>query len=409
VTWASGSVRIWLDARFWRALAFGLSGVALGLAYSLVVVCFFLAAALARTPVGEPALDLWARLCLFVIRFESRRVAGLGGAGSVVATAPGSLFDERRITIQDPAVRKLLGYLLLVFPLSTLEVSSIWLLVRAFAGFLLAIHLWMAPHDPAWPIHTLSEALGVSVLGLVQVWVAPWATVGTVLAHRWLARRLLGQTRDDRLAERVEALTESRARAIDAAATERRRIERDLHDGAQQRLVALALGLGMARRKLDSDPAAAAELITDAHEEAMRALAEIRDLARGIHPAVLTDRGLDAAVSALAARCPVPVEIDVSLPTRLPEPVESTAYFFIAEALTNVARHGRASAVRVSAAVTDGHLGIEVEDDGIGGASRGEGGGLSGLADRLAAQDGRLALQSPPGGPTVVSMRVPCE
>jgi signal transduction histidine kinase len=216
-------------------------------------------------------------------------------------------------------------------------------------------------------------------------------------------------SRGDQLLERVQVLTERRDRALDVASLERRRIERDLHDGAQQRLVALALNLGMARRKLESDPAAAGELVAEAHEEARRALAEIRDLARGIYPAVLTDRGLDAAISALAGRCPVPMEIEIRLPARLPETVEATAYFFVAEALTNVARHSRATSARVSGALRAGRLLVEVEDDGVCGASWKAGTGLSGLADRLTAMDGRLGLRSPPGGPTVVSMEVPCE
>jgi signal transduction histidine kinase len=405
VSWISGSVRIWLTARFWRALALGLLGVPLGAAYCLVAVGFLLAALLGRIDAGVLVPRLWARLCVPVIRFEAGRAARLGGAKiavGAVSAVPGSVFARPRATIGEPAVRKALGYLVLVLPLSILEVSSIWLLVRTVAGFVVAFSSWLSPLQ-------LGPVLGVTVVGLAQVWVAPWVTVGVAWIHGWLARRLLGPSRDDGLAERVEALTESRARAMDAAALERRRLERDLHDGAQQRLVALALGLGMARGKLDSDPEAAAELVAEAHEEAMRALAEIRDLARGIHPAVLTDRGLDAAISALAGRCPVPVEIDVPFQARLPEAVESTAYFFIAEALTNVARHSRASAARVSASLRAGRLVIEVEDDGIGGASWTEGTGLRGLADRLAAFDGRLALRSPPGGPTVVSMQVPCE
>jgi signal transduction histidine kinase len=287
--------------------------------------------------------------------------------------------------------------------------------VYTVAALVLALRFWMSPLLPrgplnseAWPLQTVPEALGASVVGLVLACAAPWATIGTVAAHGWLARRLLSPSPGDQLAERVRALTESRARVLDVAALERRRIERDLHDGAQQRLVALALGLGMARRKLESDPVEAGQLVAEAHEEAKRALADLRDLVRGIHPAVLTDRGLDAAISALAGRCPVPVEIDVRLPTRLRETVESTAYYFVAEALTNVARHSRATSARVSVALDAGRLLVEVRDDGVGGASWSAGTGLRGLADRLMALDGVLGLQSPPGGPTVVSMEVPC-
>jgi len=199
---------------------------------------------------------------------------------------------------------------------------------------------------------------------------------------------------------------ESRVRIVQAADEERRRIERDLHDGAQQRLVALAMDLGMARAKLETDPAAGAALVGEAHEEAKRALAELRDLARGIHPAVLADRGLDAAISALAARSPVPVDVDVAT-GRLPGPVESTAYFVVVEALTNAAKHARAAEIGVRITRHRDLLIVEVIDDGAGGADPARGTGLRGLADRVAAVDGRLAITSPPGGPTVIRAELP--
>ena len=225
-------------------------------------------------------------------------------------------------------------------------------------------------------------------------------------AHGALALALLGPSQHQ-LQARVEALQASRDRAVDSAEAERRRIERDLHDGAQQRLVALAMDLGMARAKLETDPAAATALVGEAHEEAKRALAELRDLARGIHPAVLADRGLDAAISALAARSPVPVEVDVAT-GRLPGPVESAAYFVVAEALTNAAKHARAAEIGVRIARHRDLLIVEVIDDGVGGADPAKGTGLRGLADRVAAVDGRLAITSPPGGPTVIRAELPC-
>jgi signal transduction histidine kinase len=201
----------------------------------------------------------------------------------------------------------------------------------------------------------------------------------------------------------VEELTESRSRVLAATLAERRRIERDLHDGAQQRLVSLAMELGMAKEKMAIDPAAARKLVEEAHGEAKRALADIRDLVRGIHPAVLSDRGLDAAISALADRCPVPVDVDVELDGRLPEVVETTAYFVVAEALANVAKHSGASEARVVVRrVPEDRLVVEVVDDGKGGADPEAGTGLAGLADRLAALDGRLFVESPAGGPTRV-------
>ncbi|HSK36785.1 MAG TPA: histidine kinase, partial [Actinomycetota bacterium] len=219
---------------------------------------------------------------------------------------------------------------------------------------------------------------------------------------------LLGPSQSQ-LRARVEALQASRDRAVDAAEAVRRRIERDLHDGAQQRLVALAKDLGMARATLESesDPPAATALVGEAHEEAKRALAELRDLARGIHPAVLADRGLDAAISALAARSPVPVGVDVTT-GRLPDPVESAAYFVVAEALANAAKHAQAAEIGVHIARHRDLLIVEVIDDGVGGADPSKGSGLRGLADRVAAVDGHLTVTSPPGGPTVIRAELPC-
>ncbi len=217
-----------------------------------------------------------------------------------------------------------------------------------------------------------------------------------------------------------------RSKAVEAAIVERRRIERDLHDGAQQRLVSLAMALGMARQKLERGPGEGAtdpeveratELVGEAHEEAKRALVEIRDLIRGIHPAVLTDRGLDAAVSALAHRSPVPTSVDVELAERPPEATEITAYFTIAEALANVAKHSGASEARVSVrrerGLQEGNselardlLVAEVEDDGGGGADP-AGTGLKGLADRAVVLDGRLTVESSAGGPTRVRAELP--
>jgi signal transduction histidine kinase len=229
-------------------------------------------------------------------------------------------------------------------------------------------------------------------------------TVGAALALALENERL-----DAALRARVEELRESRARIVKAADEERRRLERDLHDGAQQRLVALALTLRLARSKLDGDPAAAGELLDEAAGELRRATEELRELARGIHPAVLTDRGLEAAVDALAGRAPLPVEL-VELPDkRLPSAVEAAAYFVVAEALTNVAKYALASHAEVRIAQSNGVVTVEVRDDGVGGADPSRGTGLRGLADRVASLDGRLDLSSPADGGTVVRAVVPCE
>jgi signal transduction histidine kinase len=190
---------------------------------------------------------------------------------------------------------------------------------------------------------------------------------------------------------------------------ERRRLERDLHDGVQQRLVSLALTLRMAREKLDTEPSEAGRLLDRSRDELDRALRELRDLARGLHPAVLADRGLGAAVEALAARAPLPVEVDSEVPDRrLPEQVELTAYFVVSEALTNVAKHASATKASVSLTQRDGRLAVEVSDDGVGGADPDRSTGLRGLADRVAAIDGRLEIDSEPGQGTIVRAGLPC-
>ncbi len=210
------------------------------------------------------------------------------------------------------------------------------------------------------------------------------------------------------LRAKVEELQASRARIVEAGYAERRRVERDLHDGAQQRLVALTMSLRLVRGKLGPDPEAAAELLDEAMEELGEATRELRELARGIHPAVLTDRGLEAALGGLADRSPVPVEVLETPPGRLPAPVESTAYFVVAEALTNVARYSAAEAATVRISRADGTVEIEVRDDGVGGADPANGTGLRGLEDRVAALEGALLIVSPAGEGTTVIARIPC-
>jgi signal transduction histidine kinase len=195
---------------------------------------------------------------------------------------------------------------------------------------------------------------------------------------------------------------------VDLAAEDRRQIERDLHDGVQQRLVSLAMDLGRAKEKLDTDPESAKELVDEAHEEAKRAITEVRDLARGIHPAVLTDRGLDAALSALAARSTIPVDVQVDVTERPPASVEAAAYFVVSEALTNVVKHANATKASVTVRRSGDRLTVQVQDDGVGGASITDGSGLAGLRDRVGALDGELHLLSPGGGPTVLMVEIPC-
>jgi signal transduction histidine kinase len=224
-----------------------------------------------------------------------------------------------------------------------------------------------------------------------------------------MVRALLTPSGAELLTAKVSSLTESRARVVDAADAERRRIERDLHDGTQQHLVSLAMNLGMAKEKLESDPEAARQLVADAHQQAKDSITELRNVIRGVYPAVLTDRGLDAALSALAARSPVPVRLQVDLPRRPNPTAEAIAYFVVSESLTNVARHSGARSATVYVEQSGDRLKLAIVDDGRGGAVEAAGSGLTGLRDRVAAVDGRFTLTSPPGGGTTIAVEVPCE
>ena len=215
------------------------------------------------------------------------------------------------------------------------------------------------------------------------------------------------QRRARLLRERVDTLRGAQQRIIDAADAERRRIERDLHDGAQQRMVAVAVTLGLAEAQLANDPSHAGRLIAQAREEAQLAVKELRELARGIHPALLSDRGLGAALEALASRAPIPVTVSGVPEAPLREPVEAAAYFVTAEALTNVAKYARASEASIELATEDDCLRVSVRDDGVGGADPSTGSGLRGLCDRVEALDGRLEIESPPGSGTTLTVKLP--
>ncbi len=236
---------------------------------------------------------------------------------------------------------------------------------------------------------------------------APWVTTGVRALDVRAARALLGPSRADELAYRVEQLTETRAGVVDAADAERRRLERDLHDGTQQRLVSLAMNLGMARAQAGT-PDEARLAIAAAHEEAKAALAELRDLIRGLHPAVLEDRGLDAALSGIAARSPIPVRLTVDLPRRPAPVIEAVAYFVVSEGLSNIAKHAQATEAAVFVQRAADRLHVIVTDDGVGGADPARGTGLAGLARRAASVDGIFEIDSPPGGPTLLTVDLPC-
>ncbi|MFJ9730356.1 sensor histidine kinase [Streptomyces sp. NPDC101171] len=248
------------------------------------------------------------------------------------------------------------------------------------------------------------EITVTSLVGLVFTLATPWIVRGLVTVDGLLVRGLLGPSR---LSARVVELESDRGVVVDTAAADLRRIERDLHDGAQARLVSLAMDLGLAKEKLREDPQEAARMVADAHGEVKTALQELRDLARGIHPAVLTDRGLDAALSAVASRCTVPVRVEVELPSRPAAAIEGIAYFTVSELLQNVSKHSGARSASVDVWRSEDRLLIQVLDDGVGGADAAGGSGLAGLAGRLDAVDGVLVVESPAGGPTRVIAELP--
>lgn len=258
-------------------------------------------------------------------------------------------------------------------------------------------------------IGTLPEAFAVTAVGVLLTPFVPYLLTAYAAGRAALTRAMLVGRRDEELDAEVIELSRSRARIMEAFDAQRRRIERDLHDGAQQRLTGMIMTLGLARLEVAGGaPPAARGLIDKAYEEAKEALAELRDLVHGIHPQVLTDRGLAPAVTDLAERCPVPVDVDIELPDRPPEPAEAAAWFIIGEALTNVAKHSDARRASVLARQAADVLVLEIRDDGVGGADPGRGTGLVGLADRASVLDGRITLTSPAGGPTLLRVELPC-
>ena len=289
--------------------------------------------------------------------------------------------------------------------------------LAAFAGYGISIAVsWQSlASSTIQPVKTLSyltvhistpdRALLAGVEATALLAFSAWLVPRTIGAH---ARVLLGREPETGLAGRVQQLTQTRADAVDSAAAELRRIERDLHDGAQARLVALGISLRAVEHMLPGSPADALTLVTEARQTSSRALADLRDLVRGICPPVLADRGLQSAVEALALDTPLPVQLDMDLPGRLTVPVESACYFAVAELLANAVRHSGARTVHIRVEHAAGVLRIEVADDGHGGADAARGSGLAGVERRLGTFDGILAVSSPPGGPTMIAIEVPC-
>jgi signal transduction histidine kinase len=378
----------------------------LGLAY--VAVSVVGGAVLSVTVVGLPVLAMGlrgARLLATVHRRLAARLLGLKVDGPV-PRGPGV-----KAALTDPAAWRAVAYLVLKAPLGVVA-FGIALATYGYGLAALTYPVWWRAlpggrgmqlvgdrYLDSWPAAFLTAVAGALLLAS-----APWAVRAVVALDRLAIRALLGPTT---LTERVRDLERSRAYAVDDSATALRRIERDLHDGAQARLVALAMDLGEAKEHLDrvdADPRAR-DLVGAAHLGAKQALTELRDLARGIHPPVL-DSGLDAALTTLAARSPVPVDLTVTLDRRPAPAVETIAYFCVAELLTNVAKHSGARRATVTAQTREGRLRVEVADDGRGGAV--PAGGLAGLAERARTVDGTVAVASPIGGPTVVVVELPC-
>jgi signal transduction histidine kinase len=315
-----------------------------------------------------------------------------------------------------------IGYHLLVGPaLAGAAAAAIGIWLAGILYTLVYTYAWALPPDgllyrgrPMAAVSlNLPNLLGIPVdawltaAGVALLFAAPWATAGVAALDARAARALLGPSRAEELEHRVEHLTQTRAGVVDAADAERRRLERDLHDGTQQRLVSLAMNLGMARAQATTADAARLA-IAEAHEEAKAALLELRHLIRGLHPVVLEDRGLDAALSGVAARMPVPVRLTVDLPRRPPPVIEAVAYFVVSEALANIAKHAQASQAEVFVQRVGDRLHLIISDDGVGGADPARGTGLSGLARRASSVDGTFEIASPPGGPTLITVDLSC-
>lgn len=413
-----------MESRDWvregmRAVAYGAVAVPLAILNFPLFVLFL--ASLLLTPVLGLGLVLMP-LVTKLVRARAdlaRRLASGWGAPIARPYLPrperavlGGLRHYRWI-LRDPATWRDFAWLLpgAIGGLA-LGLLSLALPVYGAEGILL-IPLWVSlgveyGYGVIWPIETIGDGFlslpqGV-VISVIGVAAAPYLR----RADAWLTRLFLAPTKAAELRLRVTQLTSTRADTVDAQAAELRRIERDLHDGAQARLVSLGMTIGLAEEIVDADPVTARKLLAEARETSSAALVELRHLVRGIHPPVLAERGLEGAVRALAMALPIPVTVTAVLPGRLDTPVESAAYFAVAEALANATRHSDATAISVDLRHTGDALLMWITDDGRGGADPSGGTGLRGIERRLAAFDGTMSLSSPPGGPTVVTMELPC-
>jgi signal transduction histidine kinase len=417
-----------------RASAYLLLGVATGLLAWVVAGGIAVALLLVPLLIGLTQLPWAVRGLRWLSGLERRRAAWLLGEPVPERYLPldGPLRQQLGRAVNDPATYRDVAWLLLHGAAGFVvgvAVLGLWLNVPV----LLSVPAWWwavppgtdiavsdvlpLPSSPAgqglrindvlidsWPrALTVAPLLAAYHLAVLVV-VVPWLARG----YTWLARWLLAPSARTRLAARVEELTETRAGAVDAHGAELRRIERDLHDGTQARLVAIGLRLGLAKQGIADDPQRAARLLGDAEADTQAAMAELRQVVRGIYPPVLSDRGLDGAVTALVAGAAVPVRTEVAPVGRLPAAVEAAAYFTIAEALSNVAKHSQATRAWVQVRRGGDTLQVVVGDDGRGGAAEQDGTGLAGIRRRVAALDGHTRLSSPPGGPTELTVELPC-
>ena len=409
-------IRPILDPRTYGRIVYMLLALPLGVAeFSFLVTAISFGFGTAITLIGIPVLigTVWA--WRWLAELERRLIGRLVGVEIPSPYRPdpegGRWWRRIAARLSDPATWKDLAFLLLQLPLGILSFTITVTVLGVGLGLLFAPAYYWALSSSDWigavGVDTLPEALVAVPIGAVALLLGIPALSALGRLYGWLAAQLLGSNADPVLTAQVSELQDARSRIIAAADEERRRIERDLHDGAQQRLVALALNLRMAEQRAAGGDPAAAELVRQAGEEANLALKELRDLARGIHPAILTNRGLPAALEDLASRATVPVEVVAAPGERLADAVEAAAYFVVSECLANIGKHANATSATVSDAASAGHVNVVVADDGVGGASLEDGSGIQGLVDRVGALSGTLAVESPPGEGTRVVASIP--
>ena len=399
----------------WRALLAIFVGFWVELfAVSLIGALFSAGVSLLVVGVGIVLIGLAIEACRVVARIERRRAMRVDPRTlrpHAYRPYGTGLRDLLFAVFLDLSRWRDVIYVVVAFPLTILEfiaAAILWTASLALLSVPVSALVQGLPSDGGILPPAIAAITG-GLAGLVLLAVASSVTQGLMALHRAVIAGLVCESEEQALARRVATLETSRRAVIDTEASELRRIERDLHDGAQQRLVMLTIDLGLAAEKIDTDPAAARTLVADAQDQARQALAELRNLVRGIAPAILLDRGLVPALSAIAGRSPVQTTVSSTIPdgTRLPDAIERAAYFVVAESLANVAKHATATRSEIRCRPDGPHLVVEVWDDGAGGARLVPGGGLAGLAGRVEALDGTLTVDSPAGGPTVVHAELP--